>query len=216
VESGQIAAVDSRVDRQPLELGAPGFGAARPRMPFSDVVRAPSRPSSLSCALPALARRPQLLKTVCAPSATMSSNARKRRESHGERMIQGLDNVEVITLFVEDLPAVRAFYRDVFGLGVVFEDDVSTVLRLKNLMINLLDVSEARALMEPVPVAARDAGARLLLTIAVEDVNAVCEELRRRGVELCSGPVDRPWGRRTAAFADPAGNVWEIAQSLER
>jgi catechol 2,3-dioxygenase-like lactoylglutathione lyase family enzyme len=131
-------------------------------------------------------------------------------------MIQGLDNVEVITWFVEDLPAARAFYRDIFGLSVVFEDDVSTVFKLKNVMINLLHVSEAHALMEPVPVAARDAGARCLLTIAVQDVNTICEELRRHGVELLIGPIDRPWGRRTAAFADPAGNVWEIAQPLER
>jgi uncharacterized glyoxalase superfamily protein PhnB len=33
-------------------------------------------------------------------------------------------------------------------------------------------------------------------------------------VALLNGPIDRPWGRRTAAFADPAGNVWEIAQIL--
>ncbi|HPM51986.1 MAG TPA: hypothetical protein PK282_07100, partial [Rhodoglobus sp.] len=30
-------------------------------------------------------------------------------------------------------------------------------------------------------------------------------------VEQLNGPVDRPWGIRTAAFADPAGHVWEIA-----
>jgi uncharacterized glyoxalase superfamily protein PhnB len=29
-----------------------------------------------------------------------------------------------------------------------------------------------------------------------------------------NGPVDRPWGRRTAAFADPAGHAWEVAQLL--
>jgi len=34
------------------------------------------------------------------------------------------------------------------------------------------------------------------------------------GVTLLNGPVDRPWGRRTAAFADPSGNVWEVAQIL--
>ena len=33
-----------------------------------------------------------------------------------------------------------------------------------------------------------------------------------RGVELLNGPMDRPWGIRTAAFADPAGHIWEIAQ----
>ena len=130
-------------------------------------------------------------------------------------MIRALDKLEVITLFVEDLPAAKAFYRSVFGLDVVFEDAASAVFKLHTLMINLLDVSEAPSLIEPTTVAGPQAGARALLTIAVEDANAVCEELERHGVRLLNGPIDRPWGRRTAAFADPAGNVWEIAQELK-
>ena len=31
---------------------------------------------------------------------------------------------------------------------------------------------------------------------------------------LVDGPMDRPWGIRTAAFADPGGHIWEIAQTL--
>ena len=27
-------------------------------------------------------------------------------------------------------------------------------------------------------------------------------------------PIDRPWGRRAAAFSDPTGNVLEIAQEI--
>ncbi len=131
-------------------------------------------------------------------------------------MIHALSNVETLTLFVEDLPAARAFYEHVFGVSRVFEDEVSVVFKLKNLMINLLKTSEAHALIAPVTVAGQGAGARLLLTIAVEDANAVCADLRALGVELLSGPIDQPWGRRTATFADPAGNVWEVAQVLPR
>jgi catechol 2,3-dioxygenase-like lactoylglutathione lyase family enzyme len=129
-------------------------------------------------------------------------------------VIRALNKVEVITLFVEDLRAAKAFYRSVFGLDVVFEDEVSAVFRLPPLMINLLEISEAHTLIDPAPVAGSRAGARALLTIAVDDANAVCEELKRHGVPLLNGPIDRPWGRRTAAFADPAGNVWEIAQEI--
>jgi uncharacterized glyoxalase superfamily protein PhnB len=43
-----------------------------------------------------------------------------------------------------------------------------------------------------------------------------CSRLRAIGVELLNGPIDRPWGRRTAAFADPSGHVWEIAQLIGR
>ena len=53
------------------------------------------------------------------------------------------------------------------------------------------------------------------LTVQVDDVDATCAALAERGVRLLNGPMDRPWGIRTAAFADPAGHVWEIAAPLE-
>jgi len=139
---------------------------------------------------------------------------------HGARkvepVIKGLNRLEVITLYAEDLAATRAFYENVFGLDVIYEDDDSAVVKLDNVMINILAVDNAPTLVEPKPVAGPDAGSRLLLTLNVEDANAVCAELAAHGVTLLNGPVDRPWGRRTAAFADPAGNVWEIAQDLPR
>ena len=129
-------------------------------------------------------------------------------------MIEGLDRLEVITLFVDDLAAATAFYRDVLGLPLVHSDDNSAVVELANTMINLLRATEAPRLVEPVAVGGRDAGPRMIFTIRVTDVDATCAELERHGVSLLNGPIDRPWGRRTAAFADPAGNVWEVAQLL--
>lgn len=51
-------------------------------------------------------------------------------------------------------------------------------------------------------------------TIRIDDVDAVCVELNARGVTLLNGPMNRPWGVRTASFADPGGHIWEIAQQL--
>jgi lactoylglutathione lyase len=31
-------------------------------------------------------------------------------------------------------------------------------------------------------------------------------------VQLLNGPMDRPWGVRTASFRDPGGHIWEIAK----
>jgi lactoylglutathione lyase len=120
--------------------------------------------------------------------------------------------INAITLFVEDLPATKQFYLDVFELPVFFEDDVSAVFSFGGTLVNLLQASEAPELIEPASVAPADAGSRLQLTINVDDVDAVCDELRRRGAELLNGPTDRPWGVRTAAFRDPAGHIWEIAR----
>ena len=125
-----------------------------------------------------------------------------------------LDTIEVVTLFVEDIDEAKAFYQKVFAPEVVYQDDVSSVLKFSGIMINLLAATQAPQLVEPSAVAAPASGARVLLTIKVDDVDAVCVELRSRGVTLLNGPVDRPWGRRTAAFADPSGHVWEVAQEV--
>jgi catechol 2,3-dioxygenase-like lactoylglutathione lyase family enzyme len=125
-----------------------------------------------------------------------------------------LKSLGAITLFAEDLAATSAFYRDALGLQSIYEDANSTVFDFGNTVVNVLDASEAPGLVEPAVVAPPDAGARQLLSIWVDDVDAVCAELRARGVELVNGPVDRPWGKRTASFADPAGNLWEVAQDI--
>lgn len=127
-------------------------------------------------------------------------------------MITALDALEVITLFVQDLQRTKAFYVDVFGVAALYEDHDSALIRLENVVINLLVVPEAHDLIAPAPVAAANTGVRSLLTVNVEDVDAVISELERHGVKLINGPVDQPWGRRTAAFADSAGHVWEIEQ----
>ena len=116
-----------------------------------------------------------------------------------------------ITLFVEDLQAAKQFYREVFGLPVVFEDGNSCVFQIGKTLINLLKISEAGVLIEPAQVASRAAGSRLVFTIQVEDVDALCAKLTARGVALLNGPMDRPWGVRTASFMDPGGHIWEIA-----
>jgi catechol 2,3-dioxygenase-like lactoylglutathione lyase family enzyme len=119
--------------------------------------------------------------------------------------------IAAITLFVEDLAAAKGFYTEVFELPVHYEDANSAVFLFGETMINLLDASQAPALIDPAPVASPDAGARFQFTLGVDDVDAKCEELARRGVELLNGPVDRPWGIRTASFRAPGGHIWEIA-----
>lgn len=120
--------------------------------------------------------------------------------------------ISAITLFVEDVAEAKAFYLRVFGLPVVFEDPASVVFKLGGTLVNLLKVDAARELIAPADVADRRNGAGMQLTVPVDDVDAVCAELVRRGVTLLNGPMDRPWGVRTASFADPGGHIWEIAR----
>ena len=123
-------------------------------------------------------------------------------------------SITAITLFVDDLAATRAFYLEVFGLPIFFEDEDSAVFRFDNTMINLLTSSAAVSLVDPAAVASPDTGSRVQLTLDVENVDATCAELAGHGVALLNGPMDREWGIRTASFRDPGGHIWEIAQPL--
>ena len=116
-----------------------------------------------------------------------------------------------ITLFVEELATTKTFYQRVFDLPVEYEDENSAVFKFGATMINLLNVTEAPDLVNPAQVADQDAGVRAVFTLQVDDVDVMCRELAARGVVLLNGPMDRPWGIRTASFADPGGHIWEIA-----
>jgi lactoylglutathione lyase len=119
--------------------------------------------------------------------------------------------IGAITMFVEDLAATRAFYREVFALPVFFEGDTSVVFRIGTTLVNLLQVEQAPELVAPAPVGSPGDGVRYQLTVNVPDVDATCEVLLARGVRLLNGPMDRPWGIRTASFRDPSGHIWEVA-----
>lgn len=121
-------------------------------------------------------------------------------------------DIFAVTLFVEDLEKAKQFYMKVFDLSVVFEDQVSAVFKIGSTLINLLNISEADGLLSPAKVAGRESGARFMFTIHVDDVDAMCAQLTSRGVDLLNGPIDRPWGVRTASFMDPGGYIWEIAK----
>ncbi len=126
-----------------------------------------------------------------------------------------MPTISAVTLFVEDLAAARDWYARAFGLEEHYADDVSVVFLFDGTMINLLQISEASELIAPAPIGGRDAGSRMQFTVEVEDVDAQVATLAAAGIPVLNGPMDRPWGVRTAAFADPAGHVWEFAAASD-
>ncbi len=127
-------------------------------------------------------------------------------------------NVGAISLFVADLPRSKAFYQEVFGLPVTFRrwgSPLSSSSRTPS--STCWRPPQHPELIGPAQVGHPDSGARFQLTIWVDDADSICDDLRSHGVSLINGPMDRPWGQRTACFADPDGHVWgEIAQRLGR
>ncbi len=122
--------------------------------------------------------------------------------------------VDYVTLLVEDLDRTKAFYQDVFNLPLTWEDESSFAFHFENTGINVVKASVAAESLEPAKVGSPD-GPRFLFTIEVDDIDAVCEELAKHNVTFVNGPVDRPWGMRSAYFADPGGHFWEVSGPLK-
>src|SRR3954467_1771962 len=97
---------------------------------------------------------------------------------------QWATGIGAITLFVEDLDEARRFYQQVFELPVVFEDDESAVFRFGGTLVNLLRTTAADELVAPARGAPSAAGARVVYSIEVDDVDALGTRLAERGVEL--------------------------------
>ena len=129
-------------------------------------------------------------------------------------MSESLNSVGAITMFVEDRQRSKSFYENAFGVAIVHEDENAVAFKFENLVVNLLEVRAAHELIAPAEVARGEGGSRFQLTIWVEDADAVCAELESRGITLLNGPINREWGLRTAAFADPDGHIWEVAASI--
>jgi len=121
------------------------------------------------------------------------------------------NTVGAMTLFVADKERSKEFYARAFDVQPVFENDTSVVFGFENTLVNLVVQGNVSELIAPLPVGT---GTRAMYTIWVEDCDATVELVRGRGVDFLNGPVDRPWGQRTATFSDPDGHAWEIAQEL--
>jgi catechol 2,3-dioxygenase-like lactoylglutathione lyase family enzyme len=130
-------------------------------------------------------------------------------------MAQSLKTVSAITLFVDDLQRSKEFYERVFGVTAADEDEGTLIFRFDNYFLRLLTRSEAeKEMLGRVPVADSSSGASFQLGSFVDDADALAAALAERGVAIIYGPVDRPWGVRTAAFRDPDGHLWSFSADI--
>lgn len=123
--------------------------------------------------------------------------------------------IGAVILFVQDLHRSRAFYHDVLGFDVQFEDDDSVGFDIKSMAFIVLQVDRARVQLQNEPATTPRAGASAFLTSFTDDVDVLHADLAGRGIEFFQPPTDQPWGMRTAYFKDPDGHVWELAQPIQ-
>jgi lactoylglutathione lyase len=120
--------------------------------------------------------------------------------------------VGYVILYVSDLPASIAFYKDVVGLPFKFEDAGYAEFATEGTRFALYEKRRAEWLtgreVSPGPAAE--------VVLVVDDVEAHACRLAKLGVQILSGPADRPWGHRTLHVADPDGFIVEFAQEIPR
>lgn len=123
--------------------------------------------------------------------------------------------IDATVLFVKDLARCTTFYRDVLRLPIHESDDVSVSFLMEGRYFLLLALPAAAELLSAeVDTLKIEGSPRMLLAAGVENVDATYEELKSKGATLLRPPTDQAWGLRTAHFADPEGNIWEINQSI--
>lgn len=117
-----------------------------------------------------------------------------------------------VILYVRDLAASIAFYRDVVGLEFKFEDAGYAEFATEVTRFALYEQRRADWLTN-----SRTApGPAAEVVLMVEDVDAEARRLRELRATILSSPADRPWGHRTLHVADPDGFIVEFAQDIPR
>jgi len=123
-----------------------------------------------------------------------------------------VDRIAYVILYVADLDASIAFYRDVLGLPYRFVDAGYAEFGTDGTRFALYERRRAEWLTGG-PVTPGPAAEVVLL---VDDVDAEAARLEALGATILTGPADRPWGHRTIHLADPDGFVVELAQEIPR
>ncbi|MEH7438865.1 VOC family protein [Neobacillus drentensis] len=122
--------------------------------------------------------------------------------------------VSLITIGAYDLPALRSFYQSLGWKETSISSDTYAVFKTAGVLLSLFPIKEL----------AKDAnieitqspGAFRGVTFAINleepgQVDSVIEEIRKAGANIVREPSDAFWGGRTAYFADPENNLWEVA-----
>ncbi|MFJ5717357.1 VOC family protein [Neobacillus sp. NPDC093127] len=122
--------------------------------------------------------------------------------------------VSLLTLGARNLPALRVFYQSLGWEETDFSSDQYAVFKTAGTLLSLFPIAEL----------AKDAGIEIsqstetfhAVTFAInvekpEQVDTTIEEIREAGGKILREPSDAFWGGRTAYFADPENNLWEVA-----
>ena len=121
--------------------------------------------------------------------------------------------LSAVTVGARDVQALRAFY-DRLGWKTTSTAGDFAAFPLGGAVLCIYDISTlaedvgGAEVPEPVPFN----GVTLAINVDERaDVDASIAAAREAGATVLAEPIDRDWGGRSAYFADPEGNTWEVA-----
>lgn len=120
--------------------------------------------------------------------------------------------LQFITLGVRDLKASKTWYIDNFGWEPFRDEGGIVFFEMNGFILSLYPCHE---LAEDIGVKDDGTGFRnftlAILKKSEEEVDAVFEELKHKGVAIVKAPQKVFWGGYSGYVADPDNNYWEIA-----
>ncbi|QIJ65842.1 VOC family protein [Streptomyces sp. JB150] len=102
-----------------------------------------------------------------------------------------------------------AFYRELLGAEEIFRVPEEGPVFYLGLRIGDTDLG-----LVAKPDVATGAAPRILLSIAVDDVDRTLGRVEALGGSVSGGPDDMPWGQRVAHIEDPDGNPVNLTQPI--
>jgi len=119
-----------------------------------------------------------------------------------------------IGLFVDDMPTMVRFYRDVLGFEITEGENAINVYLIKNgTLFMLYERKNFEKMTNRKYEYLKGLNGHFEIALYVEhfeDVDKRFEELVNKGARPVLEPTTEPWGQRTCYIADPEGNLIEI------
>jgi len=121
--------------------------------------------------------------------------------------------IGLVTILTDDISSMKEFYRDVLGFNVI--EDLGNYVEFANPSVRFAictrevmhEGTHHSSFREP------QKGQAFELAFPLEslaEVDSAYDEIVSKGATPVKGPEMMPWGRSTAFFADPEGNIHEL------
>ena len=119
-----------------------------------------------------------------------------------------------VGLFVNDMPTMVRFYRDILGFEIKEAEDAENVYLIKDgTLFMLYERKNFEKMTNRKYEYLKGLNGHFELALYVEhfeDVDKRFEELVNKGARPVLEPTTEPWGQRTCYISDPEGNLIEI------